>query len=530
MLLRGGVGSGRIIKGIVEAAALVALFGLAHDEVAYIDDVAELADFARGFGAFEEFLGLLVEDVEAVPGAVEAQVGAHDAHIGAHDLVHLADALGDEHHLLGVACALVVPFGHIVAEADVGELLHGMLRCGLGVDHSLDERVGGEAVAAVEAGARTFAHGVEVADRRLGVGVHLDASAEIVGGRGHGDVVLGNVDPQREAFAVDIGEVAAGLLGVLVCDVEKYVVVAVELHLRVDGAGHHVAGRQFQALVVFLHEALAAEVAEYATVAAHGLGDEEAGTVAGMEERGGVELDELHILHRALGAVDHGDAVAGGHERIGSGLIYGAYAAGGHEGDLGEEGVDAPLGCEHICAVAGDVGGAAGDYLAKMVLGDDLDGEIMLVDVDLRAAAHGLDEALLYLIAGVVGVVEDAKFRVSPLAVEVERAVLLLVEIHAPLNELAYLGGSLSDHLLHGHRVGEVVAGHHGVVYMFLEIIHFEVGHRCHATLRESGVGLIESSFANEGHAAVFGHFESEAHAGDAGSYNEKIIFLSHSL
>ena len=152
-----------------------------------------------------------------------------------------------------------------------------------------------------------------------------------------------------------------------------------------------------------------------------------------MEESRGVELYELHVLDGTLGAVDHGDAVAGGHEGIGGGLVHSSRAAGGHDGDTAQEGIDrAGVLVEHIGAVAGDVGGAAGHYLAQMVLGDDLDGEVMLVDVDAGIGTHGLDESALDLVAGVVGMVQDAELRVAALAVEVKCAVGAAVEIHAP--------------------------------------------------------------------------------------------------
>ncbi len=76
-----------------------------------------------------------------------------------------------------------------------------------------------------------------------------------------------------------------------------------------------------------------------------------------MEESRGVELDKLHVAHGALGAVDHGYAVAGGHEGVGGGGVDSTHASGGHDSGPGEEGVDAPLGLvEDIGAVAGDVG------------------------------------------------------------------------------------------------------------------------------------------------------------------------------
>ncbi len=95
-----------------------------------------------------------------------------------------------------------------------------------------------------------------------------------------------------------------------------------------------------------------------------------------------------------------------------------------------------PPGREHVGTVACDVGGAPGHDLSQMVLGDDLDGEMILKDVDIGVGLHGLDETLLNLIAGVVGVVKNPELAVSTLAVEVKGAIFLLIEVHAPLYEL----------------------------------------------------------------------------------------------
>ena len=66
---------GRIVDRIVQASGLLALLGLTHYEVADIDDVAQLADFARCFRLLEKLLGLLIENVEAVPCTVKTEVG-----------------------------------------------------------------------------------------------------------------------------------------------------------------------------------------------------------------------------------------------------------------------------------------------------------------------------------------------------------------------------------------------------------------------------------------------------------------------
>ena len=139
--------------------------------------------------------------------------------------------------------------------------------------------------------------------------------------RHYGNVVLSDVDAQFQAVLVDIGEVVFGLFGVFMCHVQEHVVLASQLHLAVDGAGHHIARSERQTRVILLHKLLSGKVAQHGAIAAHGLGDEESGTVAGMIQRGGVELDKFHILHGAFGTIHHSDAVAGSNERVGGGLI-----------------------------------------------------------------------------------------------------------------------------------------------------------------------------------------------------------------
>ena len=83
----------RIVDVVVQAAALLAFHCLTHDEVAYVDDVAQFAQLAAHDALLEELLGLLVQEVEAVPGTFKAQVGTHDAHVCAHNLLHLLGIL-----------------------------------------------------------------------------------------------------------------------------------------------------------------------------------------------------------------------------------------------------------------------------------------------------------------------------------------------------------------------------------------------------------------------------------------------------
>ncbi len=64
---------------------------------------------------------------------------------------------------------------------------------------------------------------------------------------------------------------------------------------------------------------------------------------------------------------------------------------------------------ENIGSVAGDVGSAAGHDFSEMMLRDNLEGEPVFKDFDIRVLLHLLHEALLYFGSGVVGMVEDSE-------------------------------------------------------------------------------------------------------------------------
>ena len=90
---------------------------------------------------------------------------------------------------------------------------------------------------------------------------------------------------------------------------------------------------------------------------------------------------------------------------------------------------------------------------------------------------HSLDETFLNFGSGVVLVVQNSELGVTALAVEVKLAILLLVEIHAPVDEGLNLPWGFTHHLLHSHRVAEPVAGYHSVVNVLVEVINKSVGH-----------------------------------------------------
>ena len=168
-------------------------------------------------------------------------------------------------------------------------------------DQRVQQRVGAEAVAAVDRDAGDLAGGVEARDRRLAVDVGLDAAH---------DVVLAGADHDRLARDVDAGEVLAD-----VDDLAQRLEHALARHDRDVEVDAGAVGADAAALVdlgllgarddvargelhlvgrVLLHEALALGVEQVRALAAGALGDEE----AVLDQRGRVVLDHLHVHQR----------------------------------------------------------------------------------------------------------------------------------------------------------------------------------------------------------------------------------------
>ena len=321
---------------------------------------------------------------------------------------------------------------------------------------------------AVESRAGGFAQSVEPLDGGLPVGIDPHRRRSSSGRRGDGDPVLRDVDADREALLVDVGEVAADGIGVLVRHVEVDEVLAAACHFAVDGPGHDVARCERFHRVILVHEFLARLQAQDGPETAHGLRDEEVGFLARVVERRGVELDVLHVLGDGLGAVAHGDAVARGDDRVGGRGIDIAAAARGDDGELGEHGLDLVGGeVEHIGAEAGQPARMARDEFAQVVLRQEVDGEMVFQHRDAGVPANRLDQRPFDLGAREVFVVEDAGFGMPALAVQFESAVGGFVEACAPFDQVADQLRSTFHDQLDGCLVAFAGSADQGVADMF---------------------------------------------------------------
>jgi hypothetical protein len=109
----------------------------------------------------------------------------------------------------------------------------------------------------VEPAFRAFTHRIEPGQIRPARQIDQHAPAGIVLGRHDRDRLARHVDAQPEQALVDIGEVPAHEVGVLVADVEVDIVEPEALDLVVDRARDDIARGQFLARVEAGHEPFA---------------------------------------------------------------------------------------------------------------------------------------------------------------------------------------------------------------------------------------------------------------------------------
>ena len=198
--------------------------------------------------------------------------------------------------------------------------------------------------------------------------------------------------------------------------------------------------------------------------AANGFGDQEAFRL-GVVEAGGVELHEFHVRHPATGSPGHGNAIAGGHIRVGGIQVHLGGAAGGQYHGAGQDNVGFP-GLNIVY-----VGTATAFFFALFPVGgvvflhDQVHGHpvfkaghvVFLADLFNQCAGNGF--------AGGVGGMNDAPVAVAAFAGQVvgQLAAVTAVEageVHSQINQPADGVGTVFHGEAHGIVVAQAGAGH----------------------------------------------------------------------
>src|SRR4051794_20099335 len=456
------------VEAELRAAGLPALERAHDDGLGAVEHVAQLdraQDVLVEDGAAVVDVGrrrLLLETADRLVGRGEALLVAEHRALFVHHRAELVLDLGDP-AAAALAAQDVLDHAALVGQLALRGRRHRHARAPLGgglaraaaEDEGVEQRVGPEAVAAVDGDAGDLARGVEAGDRGLAPHVGLDAAHDVVAARLDVDGLAGDVDPGEVAADVDdlaqrLERALAGDLG----DVERHGAVgeaAALVDLRLLRARDDVARGKLELVGrILLHEALALGVVEVRALAAGALRDED--PVA--RQRGRVVLDHLHVHQRRAEAEGLRHAVARADERVRGWLEALAGATGGE---------DRRLGAEQLHRAVLDVARHSADALALVVLGERGD-EPLLVAVDLLVVLHQLlVEHVQQGLARDVGHVVGTGGGGAAEGPGAELALGVAVEGHALVLELEHLARRLAAHDLDGVLIAEVVGALDGV-------------------------------------------------------------------
>ena len=285
-------------------------------------------------------------------------------------------------------------------------------------------------------------------------------------------------------------------------------------------AGHHVAGGELRARVHVLEVAPARAVPQHRALPADGLGDQEA---ARGGEGGRVELHELQVRHGGARPQGRGDAVTGGHGRIGGvGVELSGPAGREHHGVRGQfvepvPGTRQDEGPGRAAAWAEhevDQHGVPQDRQAPGGLGRQRGGEEGALDLAAGRVAAGVQDP-----GHGVGALET----LEPGGVRSGRAV----EGHTARHELVDGGRRVAHEHAHGVVVARPRPRGEGVLDVQLLGVAGLAGrergrHGRDPALRAGRAGLVEGVLAQQRHVETVARgAQGRGEAGDAAAHHE---------
>ena len=411
----------------------------------------------------------------------------------------------------------------------------------------------GQGVAAQPVGAvqpsRHLARGVESFHRGGGgIGVHPDATHDVVAGGSHLHGFLGDVHVRQLLELVVHGRQPPHdvLRVTAVGDVQVHAAVlgaAAGLDLGVDGPGHLVPGQQVGGAAVVLlvlvpgvgfglvvrgfrleelrdvveHEAFALGVQQGAAIASHALGHQDAAHAGRPHHAGGVELDLLHVDEIGSHVHGHAHAVAAVLPRVGGHLPALARTAGGQHHGLAVE-------HDQLAAFAPVAYRAAHPAVVHEQVLD------VALHVDVDAQRHrALLQRADHLQSGTVAHVGQSGVAVAAEVPLQDQALVGAVEQCAPFLQLQHPVGRLLGVELRHAPVVEQLAAAHGVAEVNLPVVLRP--HVAHgggdAALGHDGVRLAQQRLADDGcpGALVVG-LDGGAQAGAAGSHHDHVVIV----
>ena len=185
---------------------------------------------------------------------------------------------------------------------------------------------------------------------------------------------------------------------------------------------------------------------------------------------------------------------------------------------------------EHVGAKAVEVRPELAHVHAEVVLRDQIDGEVVLEQIDVGVVAHLREQRPLDLAARHVGGVDDPVGRVPALAAEVERCVrclALVIEVRAERHQLTHALRPLRHDDPHHLLIAQPGPRYERVVNVVLDGVG-RVHHRRDSALRVVRVRLRRCLLGDDRDGAVLSGAEGERESGHPAADDEKVVSLCH--
>ena len=191
----------------MQATTLPATDRTIHDQRSDCNQIAKFEQFGRDLEVPVKLLNFRMQIPKSRGCSLQALVGPDNSDVVPHQTANFVPVVINDDELIQVLNVPGAPLGKI--ELDPRLAMAGRFYEGPMSEHeSFEERIAGETVGAMKAGASHFADRIKSAQGGLAVEIGLYAAALIVSGRDDGNRLRGNIDTEPEAGLVNRREIA----------------------------------------------------------------------------------------------------------------------------------------------------------------------------------------------------------------------------------------------------------------------------------------------------------------------------------
>ena len=383
---------------------------------------------------------------------------------------------------------------------------------------SVEERIGPQAVAAVNADIGALPGRIDAGNSGLAVDVGFDAAHNVVhpGADGHRlprHIDASQVNADFPNLAQLFGNQGFSQVGAVQKDAAVDAVAGVDFGLL--GPGDYIPGGQFHHIWgILFHKAVAVFVPQISAFAPGGFRQQ----YAAARQGGGMVLHHLHIHQAGPGVISQRHPVPGDNQGVGRGFKQPPAAPGAENDGLGADGVDLP---------GADFQGHYPGHLP--ILHYQRGNEPLLITADA-----GLDKLLEHhMEQGLAGEIAHKESARPPLPAESPGAQLALIvpvkgNAHVFHIDKGFAGGTA--HYLDGVLVAEEVAALDSVVGVVLPIVAAVEEGGVDAALGGVGMAAYRMNLADYGGVGAVGPGgDGRAHTGQPGADYQNIM-LQHTF